>query len=173
MRTNRYTGSATDAGVGYGKVILTFQNEAGIGINSRPFQKSLMLFALFLRDRFVPMFLFGNPGAYFFKFFRDVFVNQYLFVHVEIGQPVVNHFYCVDIVELCSGFSGHIVSYFHSTAFSVAICENGEPVIGFQLCFLDEMANHIWGRVSVYGVYQTYLIGFELEFLVLHELWNA
>ena len=69
MRTNRYTGSATDAGVGYGKVILTFQNEAGIGINSRPFQKSLMLFALFLRDRFVPMFLFGNPGAYFFKFF--------------------------------------------------------------------------------------------------------
>ena len=100
MRTNRYTGSATDAGVGYGKVILTFQNEAGIGINSRPFQKSLMLFALFLRDRFVPMFLFGNPGAYFFKFFRDVFVNQYLLVHVEIGQPVVNHFYCVDIVEL-------------------------------------------------------------------------
>ncbi len=158
MRTNRYTGSATDAGVGYGKVILTFQNEAGIGINSRPFQKSLMLFALFLRDRFVPMFLFGNPGAYFFKFFRDVFVNQYLFVHVEIGQPVVNHFYCVDIVELCSGFSGHIVSYFHSTAFSVAICENGEPYLG---------------HVSVYGVYQTYLIGFELEFLVLHELWNA
>ena len=50
MRTNRYTGSATDAGVGYGKVILTFQNEAGIGINSRPFQKSLMLFALFLRS---------------------------------------------------------------------------------------------------------------------------
>ena len=54
FRTYIHTHGTTDTTVGYGEVILTAQQEAFIGIYTRPSQKLLMLRPFFFRHRLMP-----------------------------------------------------------------------------------------------------------------------
>ena len=99
MRTHVSADAAVDAVGGHLEVFLAFQQEAHLGIYVRSLEEFPMLLAFLLSDWFMPPALLPQVGRYAFKAFGNVLVHLHLFVHVEVGQPVVNHDHGSDIVE--------------------------------------------------------------------------
>ena len=165
--------SAVDTIVGGGEVFLAPHEESYLGVDTRALEECLVLFALLLCHLLVPLLMSVNVGGNLLQVFGYVLVYLHLLVHVEVGQPVIHHDKRCDIVKLISRLLGDVIPYLHRTALTIAVCQDGEEIVGLQSGFLDKLPHHIRRHVSIYRINDTYLVGLDLKLLLAHQLGYA
>lgn len=89
---------------------------------ARPLHEIIMYLSFFLGDRFMPVLLFSKFRFYTGQVLRNLLVDLHLLVHVEVGQPVVNHYNGGDVIECLAVLFGYIIQYFHGITFAGTVC---------------------------------------------------
>ena len=122
----------------------------------------------------------GDPGAAFrdclFRFrhlFRYVFVHCHLFVHVEHGKIVVDHFDRMDVVDAVSEFAAERVRPFGSIRLIVAVGQDEIEVIRLKRRFPQESADGFGQFAAENRTYDPDRVVREVQVILLHDLRDA
>ena len=83
--------------------------------------------------RAVPEHLFGKFRFNTGKILRNPLVNLNLLVHVEVGQPIVNHYNSGDVIECLAVLTGNVIEDFNGIALSITVCCDSEFVRSLQI----------------------------------------
>lgn len=145
VRTYVGAHAAAYARVGGGEALGAVPGEAFFGVYACRRDKALVLLPLFLRDRFYPAAPCRDVGGYAGEAFWYVLVYFYLLVHVEVGQPVVDHNHRCDVVEGIAGTTGYVVPYLGGVALTVAVGKYGELILGLKPCLFMNLRTMLGG----------------------------
>ena len=103
----------------------------------------------------------------------DFFIDFELFIHIESGQPVIDHEQCGDIIEFISGFFTRGGALFDGMTLSVAVGADGEEILIFEFGRFEEFADDIGHHLTVDGIDNADFFRFVFEFVLSERLRDA
>ena len=100
-------------------------------------------------------------------------VQLYLLIHIERGQPVVNHLNNVNIVDADAAFLAEQLCQLRSTAMAVPVGENHVEVIGMENSIVQKIPHHMGNLMLIDRGYDADGISGELQGFLSNDLGNT
>ena len=100
-------------------------------------------------------------------------VQLYLLIHIERGQPVVNHLNNVNIADADAAFLAEQLYQLRSTAMAVPVGENHVEVIGMENSIVQKIPHHMGNLMLIDRGYGADGISGELQGFLSNDLGNT